>query len=100
MGGILVATAAERRRWIGWVTGTAISAALAMFLIYSARGTPRSLLVPIVFIVFIILCARYFGLLAGIAGSVLATGLFALFLYEPYGRLAVKDHQAELNLVL
>jgi K+-sensing histidine kinase KdpD len=57
-------------------------------------------MVPIVFIVVIILCARYFGVIAGILGSVLGTALFALFLFEPYGSFRVHDHQALSNLGL
>jgi K+-sensing histidine kinase KdpD len=69
-------------------------------LIMSARGTPGSLLVPVVFIVVIILCARYFGLLAGILGSVAASSLFAMFLFEPYGSLHVKNQEGLFNIAL
>lgn len=77
-----------------------MSVVIASALIFLVRGTHRSMLVPIVFIVVIVLCARYFGLIAGILGSVVATIMFALFLFEPYGSLHVADHQALSNLGL
>ncbi|HEY3929028.1 MAG TPA: DUF4118 domain-containing protein [Candidatus Koribacter sp.] len=90
----------HQRRAPSWLLGTGISAAIAAILIFLVRGTHRSALVPVVFIVIIILCARYFGLLAGIIGSVLSTALFAIFLFQPYGSLRVQDSQALSNLGL
>ncbi|WP_041855633.1 DUF4118 domain-containing protein [Candidatus Korobacter versatilis] len=82
------------------MAGIVVSVLLAVFLIFSVRGTHRSLIVPVVFLVFIILCARYFGMLAGVVASIIASGLFAVFLFEPYGSLQIKDHQALWNLAL
>ncbi len=82
------------------LAGVVASVLLAVFLIFSVRGTHRSVMVPVVFLVFIILCARYFGMLAGVLASVVASGLFAFFLYEPYGTLQVKDPHALWNLLL
>ena len=77
-----------------------MSVVIATALIFLVRGTQRSILVPIVFIVVIVLCARYFGVIAGILGSVVATGMFALFLFQPNGSFRVADHQALSNLGL
>jgi K+-sensing histidine kinase KdpD len=87
-------------RGLGWLLGTVVSAAVAGLLVVSSRGTTHSLLVPIVFIVVVILCARYFGLMAGLLGSVAGSVLFAFFLFEPYGRLQVRDSHALSNIVL
>jgi len=95
-----MAAGENQPRATNWLLGTGISAAIAAILTFLVRGTHRSVLVPIVFIVIIILCARYFGLVAGIVGSVISTLLFALFLYQPYGSLEVKDPQALSNLGL
>lgn len=101
MGGIQVENNQRHRGFgPGWLFGTSLSACIAAVLIYSVRGTSRSVLVPIVFIVVIILCARYFGVLAGILGSILGTILFAFFLFEPYGTFHVGNHQALFNLGL
>lgn len=80
--------------------GTTMAMAIAGLLILLVRGTHGSLLVPIVFIVVIILCARYFGAVAGILGSVLGSLLFAVFLFKPYGSVHVNDPQALSNLGL
>ncbi len=85
---------------LSWLLGTTMSVLIAAALIFLVRGTHRSVLVPIVFIVVIVLCARYFGVIAGILGSVVATGMFAVFLFKPYGSFRVADHQALLNLGL
>ncbi len=95
-----MATPEKYRHYLVSLAGIIGSVLLAAFLILSVRGTHSSLLVPIVFLVFIILCARYFGMLAGVVASVVATGLFAMFLYEPYGSLHIQNHQALWTLAL
>ncbi len=90
----------HHRNYILSVAGTLSSIVLASLLIVSVRGTNRSLVVPVVFLVFIILFARYFGMLAGILASVICSGLFALFLYEPYGSFYIRDHRAAYNVCL
>jgi K+-sensing histidine kinase KdpD len=89
-----------RKSGSNWLFGTSISVAIAALLIFLARGSQRSPLVPILFIVVVVVCARYFGLMAGILGSVAATGLFACFLFQPYGSFRVHDHEALSNLAL
>jgi K+-sensing histidine kinase KdpD len=85
---------------VGWLFGVTISIGIAALLTFLVRGTHRSVIIPIVFLGVIILCSRYFGLLAGILGSVLAASIFAFFLFEPYGSFQVNDHQALSNLGL
>jgi K+-sensing histidine kinase KdpD len=80
--------------------GSTISAGIAALLAFLVRGSNRSVIVPIVFIIVIILCARSFGLLAGVLGSIIGASLFALFLFEPYGSFRVNDRQALSNLAL
>lgn len=89
-------------RWknVNWLLGTLISAGVASLFIALLRGSNRSVIVPIVFIAVIIVCARTFGLLAGILGSLSSTVLFALYLFEPYGNLRVHNWQAMSNLGL
>lgn len=84
----------------GWLLGAAISAGIAALLAFLVRGSNRSVIVPIVFIIVIILCARSFGVLAGILGSIAGASLFALFLFEPYGSFRVNDHHSLSNLAL
>ena len=89
-----------RKFGTNWLFGTSISVGVAALLIFLVRGTERSTLVPIFFILVVVLCARYFGLLAGILGSICASGLFACFLFKPYGSFHVTDHEALSNLGL
>jgi K+-sensing histidine kinase KdpD len=95
-----VANGTGRNHNVNWFFGTAISVGIAALLIFLARGSHRSVLVPIVFIVVVILCARYFGLVAGILGSIVSTALFEVFLFEPYGTVHIDDQQALSNLGL
>jgi K+-sensing histidine kinase KdpD len=95
-----VATESGVHHNFGWLLGSTISVGIAALLTLLVRGSHRSVIVPIVFIVVIILCARYFGAIAGILGSVIATSLFALFLFEPYGSFRVDNRQALSNLAL
>lgn len=93
--------ATERRLCsAGWLWGSFISLIIAGLLILLVRGTHGSGLVPVVFIVVVVLCARYFGAIAGIVASIAATLLFAFLLFEPYADFKVKDAQALLNLGL
>ena len=95
-----MATEQNRARRADWFFGATISLLIAASLTFLVRGTSTSVLVPVVFPIVIILCSRYFGLVAGLLGSLLATSVFALFLYEPYGSFQVHDHQALSNLGL
>jgi K+-sensing histidine kinase KdpD len=95
-----LATRAPKTYSVGWLLGTFASIGIAAVLIVLARGSHRSAIVPVVFLVVILVCARYFGLIAGILSSVGATLMFALFLFQPYGSIRVQDHQALLNLGL
>lgn len=89
-----------RKHSARWLFGTTLAVGLAALLTFLLRGRQSTVLVPIIFILFIIPCARYFGLLAGILGSVCASGMFAWYLFEPYGELRVSNHQALANLAL
>jgi K+-sensing histidine kinase KdpD len=102
VGRIAVITGVQRSHGIAWLLGTVISIAIATLLILTVRGTHRSGMVPVVFLVVIMLCARYFGVVAGILGSLITTMLFAIFLFSPYGSLRVHDPQAlwDLGLLL
>lgn len=82
----------------GWLIGLTIIASAAALLSFAARGSSSSLLIPIIFIAVIVLGTRRFGFVAGLLGSVVATALFALFLFEPYGSFRVESSHALSNL--
>jgi K+-sensing histidine kinase KdpD len=94
--------ATEQRRLysVRWLFGASISVTIAALMTLLLRGTQRSVLAPIVFLLVIILCAKYFGVIAGMLGSIFAAVLFALYLFEPFGSFQVHDRQALSNLGL
>jgi K+-sensing histidine kinase KdpD len=55
-------------------------------------------MVPIVFIVLIAVLAAYFGVAAGILGTILAALIFADWLYAPFGSLAVQNAGARAEI--
>lgn len=97
MGGTVLGQRKHRARWL---FGTSLSVGIAALMIFLLRGRQSTVLMPIVFLLVVIVCARYFGLMAGILGSVCASLLFAWYLFEPYGTFKVSDHQALSNLGL
>jgi K+-sensing histidine kinase KdpD len=91
---------AGRNHTTNWLFGSGISIGIAAALIYLVRGSERTTLVPIGFIFVVVLCARFFGLLAGVLGSIGASGMFACFLFQPYGTFRISDHEALSNVGL
>lgn len=59
--------------------------AATLFAPHSSRAV-----VPILFIVFIAALAAYFGVAAGVIGTLLATVVFATFMYPPIGSVTVQ----------
>ena len=60
-------TGAYRGSKIGWLLGSFICLGSAGVLIFIGRNTHSSMmLAPILFLAIIMLCARYFGVIAGI----------------------------------
>jgi K+-sensing histidine kinase KdpD len=100
LGGIEVGSESFANYRFRWVFGTAISVGLATLLIFLGRATHQSALIPVLFLVVTMLCARYFGIVAGILGSIAATSLFALFLFKPYGSFAIDDPKGLPDLAL
>ena len=70
-------------------------AALLAILFHNAKSVS---LVPLWFIAVLLAVAMRFGFIAGAAGSVLAAIIFAIFLFQPYGSLAVDNISARGNL--
>lgn len=81
-----------------WILGSLLCAGTAGFmtLLYEGRAGRENL--PLVFLVVITLAAIYFGVAAGITGSISAALIFALFLFPPLGSLRVGDDQARSNV--
>jgi K+-sensing histidine kinase KdpD len=87
----------KRAKWLG---GLLICGSLALTTAKAARGRPFEALVPLAFLLVLLPCARYFGMLAGVLGSLLSALIFALYLYAPVGSLQIVNDTARSNLGL
>src|SRR5581483_3072213 len=72
-----------------------LTAALASWL-FSTR--PSGLVVPFAFLGVLVVVARRWGAMVGIAGSVIAGLIFAYSLYPPLHSIAVHSQEARSNL--
>jgi K+-sensing histidine kinase KdpD len=72
-----------------------IVAAVLSLVMGDVAGKP---LLPLIFIVVIVAAALRYGLLSAILGAVLATVIFAYFLFVPVGSFKVQKGQARTNL--
>ena|SRR5947209_3164898 len=80
------------------VSGASICAVGAMAASLVFQRFPGRTLVPIVFVVLIAVLAAYFGLAAGILGTLIAALVFANWLYPPIGSLAVQNPGARAEI--
>ena len=72
-----------------------IAAATLSLLMANFPGKP---LLPLLFIIVLVAAALRYGVLSAILGSVLATTIFAYFLFVPVGSFTVKKGEARNNL--
>ena len=77
------------------VAALTICAALASVLF---ADRPSRTLVPLVFSVVVVAVSIRFGALAGIVSSLLGAGVFAGFLFPPFGKLRVEDAAARAEI--
>lgn len=90
----------QKRHALGAVVGASVCGALAGILSVTARGRSLDLLVPIVFVIVVLACARWFGSVSGVLSVVTAAIIFAWWLYAPYDSIAVSDGMAMVTLTL
>ncbi|HKR83146.1 MAG TPA: DUF4118 domain-containing protein [Terriglobales bacterium] len=83
------------RTWIG-IAVCALAAALVTPLF---RYSSQSVILPFLFLAVIIPVALRFGSIAGIAGTLLASFIFAAFLFPPTVSLVVEHRMARNNLI-
>jgi K+-sensing histidine kinase KdpD len=96
-----VKSAAEKlrtARLVDAAIGAAISGIAAVAATMVAENHPWKDLVPLVFVVVLLVVAAIFGVRAGVLGTVLATLVFAAFLFGPTGSLGVASDSARSNL--
>lgn len=79
--------------------GGLVCATAALGVSFLAAGHSWQVAVPLLFSAVVLLTAIRFGARAGIAGTLLAAGIFALFLFKPLGQLRVANQAARDNLI-
>jgi K+-sensing histidine kinase KdpD len=81
------------------VLGTLLCATLAVAVSILGQTKPGKSALPIWFLAVVMLIVFRFGSLAGILGTIVSGAIFALYLFEPFGRLAVHDQVQKDNLM-
>jgi K+-sensing histidine kinase KdpD len=77
-------------RWKA-VLGAILCGTLAVVVTVLGQNKPGKAALPIWFLAAIMLTIFRFGSMAGILGTIFSAITFALYLFEPLGRLAVHD---------
>ena len=85
------------RYWIETVAGAAACAALAA-VVAAFAPDPMARTAPIWFLIIIVALAWRYGAAAGIAGTLLAVLVFAIYLYAPIGSPFVANDAARQRL--
>lgn len=85
--------------WLNTLIGILVSAISAALLILVTRGTSLRPMIPLFFILVIVVVALRFGMMASSLGALVATLLFAYFLFNPVGSFRVQKGEARTNLV-
>ena len=81
------------------VLGILLCVALAAAVSLMAHTKPGKSSMPIWFLAVIMVVVFRFGSLAGIWGTILSAIVFAAYLFEPIGRLAVHNAEQKDNLM-
>jgi len=89
----------RKLRRLDFMIGGLFCAVAALGACFLAAGHPWQASVPLVFSVVVLLTAMRFGARAGIAGTLLAAVIFAVFLFKPLGSLQVAGETARANLI-
>jgi K+-sensing histidine kinase KdpD len=79
-------------------TGATLCAIAAFVASVVFNRFPGRALVPLVFVILIAILAAHFGVAAGIFGTVLSALIFANWLYQPLGSIAVQSQAARAEL--
>jgi len=79
--------------------GAILCATLAVVVAVMGQSKPGKSILPIWFLAAVMLIIFRFGALAGILGTVISGIIFAVYLFEPLGRLAVHNEVQKDNLM-
>src|SRR3954468_13521083 len=89
----------RRPQWLSSIVGSAMCAASALAAALIFNRSSSNAFVPLLFLFVILLAAVRFGSVAGILGTITATLIFALFMFEPLLRLNIKSPVQKSNLI-
>ncbi len=89
----------RRPAWVTPVIGTELSVAAAALLCLFCGNSAFKSWLPLCFLVIVPSIAMRFGVWAGISGTLLSAGIFALALFEPFQSLRVHDLDERNHLV-
>ncbi|HKF21592.1 MAG TPA: DUF4118 domain-containing protein [Candidatus Angelobacter sp.] len=92
-------TRLRKLRRLDVMIGGLFCAVAALGSCFLAAGHPWQASVPLVFSAVVLLTAMRFGARAGIAGTLLAAVIFAIFLFKPLGSFRVASETARTNLI-
>lgn len=81
-----------------FVYGAVLCGTSAIVAVYLFREYSFSLYIPLWFIAVLLGTTILWGRVAGIVGSIVSAIMFLVFLFEPFGSLAVSDGVARVNL--
>lgn len=81
------------------VIGALLCAILAAAVALMGENKPGKSVLPIWFLAVLMVAVFVFGSLAGILGTILSGIIFATYLFEPLGRLAVHETIQKNNLM-
>jgi K+-sensing histidine kinase KdpD len=79
--------------------GTVLCGALAVAISLMGQGKPGKSTLPIWFLAAVMLIIFRFGSLAGVLGTIASGIIFAVYLFEPLGQLAVHNEVQKNNLI-
>ena len=81
------------------VLGTVLCAAVAALFSFTGQSQSGKSALPIWFLAVVMAIVFRFGSLAGALGTILSGMIFAAYLFEPLGRLAVHNTDQKNNLM-
>lgn len=78
--------------------GTLLSAAFASVLTFLFHRSSLRGFLPLAFVIVLVLLSRQFGVSVSLTGSLIATIIFAMFLFPPLGSTRVENENARMSL--
>lgn len=91
----------DRTGWlktVDFLIGSTFCAALAVLVCLLVPMTAQKATIPFIFTIVIVAVSMRYGAGAGVLGCILSAAIFAMFLFNPLGSVAVSNPAAKNNL--